>query len=72
VNDAPRIYLGVLASVASWVTLEKGAVLAALCASLATAVFMTLSAVEKWRALRAARAVQAAPTPPPPAAAPAE
>ena len=55
-NTADRLLLGTAGAVGSWITLEKGAVLAALLASLCTAAFMGLSAVEKWRALRAARA----------------
>ena len=59
-NDPQRLVVGVIGTAASW-TLSHAATIAALMASAATAVFMTLSAVEKWRALRAARSSPPAP-----------
>lgn len=52
-NDLHRQSLGLLGTAASWLSVELGAKLAALVASLATAAFMTISAVEKWEARRA-------------------
>lgn len=54
-NDPQRLALGVIGTAAGF-TLSHAATLAAVLASLATFVFMALSAVEKWEAMKARRA----------------
>ncbi len=54
-NDSPRFLVGVLGTAAGF-SLAHAATLAAFAASAATAVFMALSAYEKWQAIKAKRA----------------
>lgn len=63
-NDPQRLALGVLGTAAGF-TLSHAATLAALVASLATAVFMGLSALEKWEARKTRRAQSPELQPPP-------
>ena len=52
-TDNPRSIIGLLGTLAAWLTVENGAVIAALVASLCTAAFMGLSALEKWESRKA-------------------
>lgn len=61
-TDLQRSALGLSGSVIGF-TLVDASILAALLASLATAVFMTFSALEKWEARRARLAAGRPPDP---------